>query len=141
MNQKEKELFKSLCSFKSSDFDEKLLKAATPAVLGQLFFNRMQGIAYGRLKNHGLRGKVNREFRNSLKGAYMQNLEKNNSFFECVRHLEEILSACDSPYAMLKGAYLCKWYPEGCRTSNDIDLLVLPKDVTKIANALLDGGF
>lgn len=141
MNQKEKELFKSLCSFQSEVFDEGLLTAATPNVLGYLFFNRMQAVAYGTLSKQGLLGKVNREFRNALKGAYEQNKEKNESFFRCVEYLEELLSDCSCPYAMLKGAYLCKRYPIGYRTSNDIDLLVYPKDVSEIGNALLSGGF
>lgn len=141
MRQKEKELFKSLCSFKEHDFDESLLDAATPTVLGHLFFNRMQAVAYGTLKKHGLLGKVNREFRNSLKGASIQNIEKNNSFFQCVEFVEKALSGCECKYAMLKGAYLCKTYPEGYRTSNDIDLLVHPKDVTEVGNALLVAGF
>lgn len=141
MRQKEKGLFKSLCSFKEDDFDESLLDAATPTVLGHLFFNRMQAVAYGTLKKHGLLGKVNREFRNSLKGASIQNVEKNNSFFQCVELVEKALSKCECKYAMLKGAYLCKAYPEGYRTSNDIDLLVHPKDVTKVGNALIKADF
>ena len=141
MKQKERQFFKSLCSFNAKKFDETLLDAATPAVLGHLFFNRMQSIAYGVLEKHGLLGKINREFRNSLFVAHKQNLEKNNSFFQCVQQLEEVLSVSDCKYAMLKGAYLCKVYPEGYRTSNDIDLLVHPKDVTKVGNALLDAGF
>lgn len=141
MKNQEKELFKALCSFKAEEFDENLLKAATPVVLGYLFFNRMQAVAYGVLKKHNLLGKVNREFRNSLKGAYEQNLGKNRSFFWCINHVEEDLSKCGAKYAMLKGAYLCKAYPEGFRTSNDIDLLVHPKDVTEIGNALLSSGF
>ena len=141
MNQKEKELFKSLCGFQAETFDEGLLDSASPTVLGHLFFNRMQAIAYGTLNKHNLLGKVNREFRNSLKGAYTQNKEKNKSFFECVGHLENLLSHCCCSYAMLKGAYLCKWYPAGYRTSNDIDLLVHPKDVTKVGNVLLGAGF
>ncbi len=141
MNQKEKQLFKCLCSFKSESFDEKLLEAATPSVLGHLFFNRMQSIAYGVLEKQSLLDKVNREFRNSLKAAYKQTREKNESFFWCIENLERILSECGCPYAMLKGAYLCKQYPEGYRSSNDIDLLVYPKDVTKIGNALMKGGF
>ncbi len=141
MKQKEKELFKSLCSFKEEKFNKKLLDAATPMVLGHLFFNRMQAVAYGTLKKHGLLGKVNREFRNSLEWAYTQNLEKNNSFFYCVRQVEKVLSVCNCKYAMLKGAYLCKAYPNGYRTSNDIDLLVHPNDVTEVGNALLAIGF
>lgn len=141
MKKQEKELFKALCSFKSENFDETLLQDAKPIVLGQLFFNRMQAVAYGVLKENSLLGKVNREFRNSLKLAYEQNLEKNRSFFWCVNYVEEVLSECGCKYAMLKGAYLCKKYPEGFRTSNDIDLLVHPKDVTKIGNVLIAAGF
>ena len=94
MTKQEKELFKSLCSFKTDGFDERLLSFATPAVLGQLFFNRMQVVAYGTLKKNGLLGKVNREFRNSLKSAYDQNIEKNRSFFCCVQQLENVLANC-----------------------------------------------
>ena len=67
MTKKEKELFKSLCSFKENTFDKKLLSAATPNVLGHLFFNRMQATAYGTLKKHGLAGAVNRHMSKTLK--------------------------------------------------------------------------
>jgi len=141
MNKNEKQLFKSLCSFLTRNVDPKLLEAATPAVLGQLFFNRMQSIAYGSLRENGLLGQVNREFRNSLKHAYEYDLQKNKVYFACVRYLEQILSNQDCRYAMLKGAFLCKYYPEGYRTSNDIDLFVLPEDVTKIGKVLQAEGF
>ena len=141
MKTEEKQLFKSLCNFKTERFDEELLKFATPAVLGHLFFNRMQAIAYGTLCDHGLLGKVNREFRNSLRSAYEQNVEKNNSFYWCIQYLDEVLSKCNCKYAMLKGAYLCHYYPTGYRTSSDIDLLVRPEDVTQIGNALSIAGF
>lgn len=141
MTKKEKELFKKLCSFKAEKFDVNLIDATTPAVLGQLFFNRMQAIAYGTLKKHNLLGKINREFRNSLKNTYVQNIEKNESYFWCIKYVEEILSQCDCRYVLLKGAYLCKVYPEGYRTSNDIDLLVHPNDVTIIGNTLIKDGF
>ena len=141
MDQKEKALFKSLCSFQTEVFDKDLLDAATPAVLGHLFFNRMQSIAYGTLCKHDLLGEVNREFRNSLKEAYVQNCRKNESFFWCVEYIETVLSHLSCPYALLKGAYLCKRYPDGYRTSNDIDLLVHPRDVTHIGKTLLEAGF
>ena len=141
MKRQEKELFKSLCSYQAREFDKNLLKAATPTVLGQLFFNRMQTIAYGNLKERGLLGNVNREFRNSLKDAYEQNLEKNKSFFWGIHNTEKALSKCTCKYAMLKGAYLCKRYPAGYRTSNDIDLLVRSKDVAEIGEALRSAGF
>ena len=101
----------------------------------------MQGIAYDTLNRNGLLGKVNREFRNSLGSAYEQNVQKNQSFFKCVIMLSKILDSCDFKVAMLKGAYLCAHYPDGYRTSNDVDLLVLPKDVTIVGNLLLSSGF
>ncbi len=141
MNKSEIALFKQLCSFKETEFDEALLDAASPEVLGQLFFNRMQVVAYGTLKKHSLLDKVNREFRNSLRISYESNLTKNESFFACVRLLQSILADCGCRYVMLKGAYLCRYYPEGYRTSSDIDLLVLPKDITAIGKRLVNQGF
>ena len=141
MQEKEKQLFKRLCSFKESTFDESLLEAATPAVLGHLFFNRMHAVAYGTLKEYGLLNRVSREFRNSLKIAFDHNITKNQSFFACVKYVSEALSDCQCEYAMLKGAYLCKCYPEGFRTSNDIDLLVYPASVTEVGEALAKAGF
>lgn len=141
MEQKEQLLLKELCRFKSDTFDETLLEYATPHVLGQLFFNRMQGIAYGTLKRNELLGKVNREFRNSLKEAYEQNLKKNQSFKTCVKQIAELLMQCDCPVAMLKGAWLCSHYPKGYRTSNDIDLLLRPEDVTTVGRLLEKDGF
>ena len=141
MNQQEKALYKSLCSFKKDTFDSSLLVAATPNVLGQLFFNRMSAVAYGTLNKHSLLGKVNREFRNCLENAHTQNCRKNESFFWCVQYVEELLSFCQCKYAMLKGAYLCKRYPDGYRTSNDIDLLVHPEEISEISRALFSAGF
>lgn len=141
MKKKEKQLFKALCKFKDQFFDASLVDFATPSILGHLFFNRMQGIAYDTLKRNGLLGKVNREFRNSLGAAYEQNVQKNESFLKCVVMLSEILAPCDCKVAMLKGAYLCAHYPSGYRTSNDVDLLVLPKDVTTVGHLLSASGF
>ena len=141
MKEKEKQLFKALCKFKDQFVDASLVEFATPSVLGHLFFNRMQGIAYDTLKRNRLLGKVNREFRNSLGAAYEQNVLKNESFHKCVAMLSEVLAPCDCKVAMLKGAYLCAHYPDGYRTSNDVDLLVLPKDVTVIGNMLSSASF
>ena len=107
MKEKEKQLFKALCRFKDAFTNPSLIEQATPNVLGQLFFNRMQGVAYCVLKGTGLLGKVNREFRNSLSSAYEQNVCKNESFKHCLMMLSELLSPCDCNVAMLKGAYLC----------------------------------
>ncbi len=141
MNSKEKRLFETLCDFEGPGPDPSLLQYATPHVLGLLFFNRMQAAAYGTLNKNGLLGQVHREFRNSLRNAYEQNLIKNRSFYACVEQVSKALSGLECQYAMLKGAVLCGLYPKGYRTSNDIDLLVLPEDVTDIGKALNAAGF
>ena len=141
MNKKEKALFKALCKFKEDTFDADLLTYASPEVLGHLFANRMQGVALGTLKKHQLLGKTNREFRNSLAAAYEQNAKKNESFYQCVAMLNDILSPLNFPFAMLKGAYLCSLYPLGHRTSNDVDLLVSASDITTIGKLLAKAGF
>lgn len=141
MKKEERFLFKELCMFKKTTFDESLLEYATPYVLGQLFFNRMQGVAFEVLKKHGLLSRVNREFRNALSGAYEQNTEKNNSFFNCIRELSMILKKCPCNVAMLKGAQLCALYPRGLRTSNDVDIMVLPDKVTTVGDLLYSYGF
>jgi hypothetical protein len=141
MKEKEKLLFKALCKFKDGAIKDDLLEAATPSVLGHLFFNRMQGIAYDTLKKNGMLGKVNREFRNSLASAFEQNVQKNKSFKKCIGMLCGILSNSECKVAMLKGAYLCTRYSDGYRTSNDVDLLVMPEDVTVIGRLLTAAGF
>ncbi|MBE6799012.1 MAG: hypothetical protein E7525_04485 [Ruminococcaceae bacterium] len=144
MNNKEQELFLKLCDFINPDekvINELLPEFATPAVLGHLFFNRMQGVAYGVIEQTGALGKVNREFKNSLYAAYQQNIEKNNSFLLCLEMLAELLKPAKGKFAMLKGALLCDYYPKGYRTSNDVDLLVREKDVTVIGNILSEAGF
>lgn len=145
MNTNEKKLVLELCKFQK--INKPVLSSliedgqATPAVLGELFFNRMAGVAYGVLKDAELLGKVNREFRNSLYNAYLQNIEKNKSFFKCLKYISNILKKVESEYVMLKGAYLCYLYPLGYRTSNDIDLLVNPDSITKIEKLLFANGF
>ena len=141
MNKKEKALFKALCKFEEDKFDADLLAYASPEVLGHLFANRMQGVAFGTLKKHHLLEKVNREFQNSLAYACEQNARKNESFYQCVAMLNDILSPCDCPIAMLKGAYLCSRYPVGYRTCNDVDLLVSASDVTTVGKLLSKAGF
>ena len=143
MNKQEKQLFLALCDLKRDRHEEieKLLNYATPNVLGTLFYNRMQGVAYKVINSNDLLSGFNREFRNSLKQAYEYNLNKNKSFNVCVRHISNVLKTTSENYAMLKGAVLCNYYPEGCRTSNDIDLLVSPESVSEISKALLGNGF
>ncbi len=141
MKIEEKQLFINLCKYNSNEFDEKLLQFATPDVLGRIFYNRMQGVAYGVLSKNSLLNNINREFRNSLFGGYEINKRKNESFLKCVSWLSKVLYPAYGKFAMLKGALLCAKYPIGYRTSNDIDLLVLPQDITAIGDLLRSNGF
>lgn len=144
MIKKENELFFELCKFKKPNKEklESLIKEnATSPLLGELFFNRMQGVAYGILKNNNLLGSTNREFRNALRNAHGYNVRLNDNYYECIDLVSRILRPHKGKYAMLKGALLCKVYPEGYRTSNDVDLLVRPSDVTIIGTALANAGF
>ena len=144
MNKKEKELFWELSKFLTADkdkLDSLLPEGATPAVLGHLFFNRMAATAFDILRSRGMLGKLNREFRNSLQNAYLQNVERNESFFHCLKLLSSILEEHKNKYAMLKGAMLCGFYPRGYRTSNDVDLLVAPEDISAIGKTLIKAGF
>ena len=145
MNQKEKELFLELCKLSAPNEKkiEKLLKdgCASYEVLGMLFANRMAGVAYHVLNKTKLFDKTDREFRNSIKNASMLNQKVNDDFRGCLNYLTTELEACGVPYALLKGAYLCHWYPKGCRTSNDIDILVAPENVGKVSAKLKMAGF
>lgn len=144
MNTKEKELFLELCKFnnvRAEVLKDLLPQYATAGVLGSLFINRMSGVAYDVLRSNGLLGTIDREFRNSLYNSYLQNTQKNESFFKCVQMLNDILKEHSGKYAMLKGAVLCRLYPTGYRTSNDIDLLVMPESITEIGNTLIKAGF
>lgn len=112
-----------------------------PYVLGQLLFNRMGGAAYLVLQKTALLSKVNREFRNTLATIYEDNREKTMSFKRALADLSGTLADLHIPYAVLKGACLAFLYPEGLRTSNDVDLLVNGTDITMVADALKKDGF
>lgn len=145
MNRKEKELFFELCAFCNPNRKkiERLLNdgAATPEVLGNLFANRMAGVAYHVLKETALLDRLDREFRNSLSNASLLNEKINTDFLGCIKYLSTELEECGVSYALLKGAYLCHRYPKGGRTSNDIDVLIAPEDVGKVSVKLKMAGF
>lgn len=149
MNTNEKKLFFELCKFENINNEEikRLIEegAASAELLGHLHINRVAAVAYDVLKQSGNIDSVNREFRNSLKDAYTVNIEKNDSFYECLDIVSKALKECDTSkenkYALLKGAYLCGKYPLAYRTSNDIDILVHSSNVTEIGNALKNSGF
>ena len=145
MKKKEQELFLQLCRHQNPDKRRltKLLNSghATAEVLGTLFENRMAATAYDVLEKAELLGEVNREFRNSLRNAHIANWKWNEDFIGCLRHVSAVLDSADIPYALLKGAVLVGKYPLGCRTSNDIDVLIAPEYVGRVCAVLSQAGF
>ena len=105
-----------------------------PYILGQLLYNRVGAVAYLTLKQNELLQKVNREFRNSLKAIYEYNSVKTESFNKAIELLSSICKKFKFPYALLKGAYLVELYPTGLRTSNDVDVLIEPDNITELTN-------
>lgn len=112
-----------------------------PAVLGQILYHRMGAVCYDTLNQCGLLNSFNREFRNTLKTVYDAGVQKTKSFLQTLQEMKPVFAAAGVPYALLKGAYLAAQYPAGLRTSNDIDVLISPADITPLANALKANGF
>lgn len=112
-----------------------------PYILGQLQFNRVGGIAYAVLNRHKLLKELHREVRNSLRTTYENNWVKTERFREAEAYLAQLLHGACFRYALLKGAYLVQLYPQGFRTSNDIDVLIAEKDLTAIETLLKKAGF
>lgn len=110
-------------------------------IIGHLLYNRVGAAAYLTLKKNQLLPKVNREFRNSLRAIYEYNSVKTESFNKAVEMLVPICKDFDFPYALLKGAYLVELYPIGLRTSNDVDVLIEPDNITELTNILKRYGF
>ncbi len=145
MFDKEKQLTLELCRFRDCRKQrlEELLSQPLdfPWVLGQLLYNRMGGVAYYVLREQGLLGRVNREFRNALMSAYTSACRKTEAFQAELAGLSRIFDGADFRYAFLKGASLVSRYPIGLRTSNDFDVLVAPGDVSKVSDRLARAGF
>lgn len=142
---REHELIMELCRFIRPDKEKikGLMEQGIswPYVLGQLLFHRMGGAAYYILRECGLLGRVNREVRNSLKIIYDSGKAKTEAMKTALAEIAGILQNADFAYALLKGAYLLSVYPEGLRTSNDLDILICQKDISKLEILLKSAGF
>lgn len=142
---KENKLILELCKgkFANKEVLNELMKEKLdyPYILGQLLYNRVGAIAYITLKKNQLLHSVNREFRNSLKSIYEYNFNKTDSFINSLTLLKNICANFQFPYAFLKGSYLVNIYDKGLRTSNDIDILINPKNITELTDKLKVAGF
>lgn len=112
-----------------------------PYILGQLLYNRAGGIAYYTLLKCGFLKNTDREFRNSLKTAYEAGIDKTKDLHTVLKYLYTALENANFNYAVLKGAFLTQLYPLGLRTSNDIDILIAPENITDLSDILKAKGF
>lgn len=110
-------------------------------LLGKLGIHRIAAYAYWILNKRNLLKYFNREFTNVLKTIYMSSCEQSKIFRQNLAYLAELFQNAKFPYAVLKGAQLINLYPEGTRTSNDIDILVNREDVPDVTHLLKNQGF
>ena len=133
-----------LCKFRHPNEKkiEKLLldNPDLTTVLGHLLQNRVAGVAYETLRKIDALKITDPVFERTLRKVHTEYRQRTKAYKNALRRVDEILANCRGSYAMLKGAYLCGVYPEGLRTSNDIDLLIEKKNLSKIENALKKAG-
>ena len=112
-----------------------------PYLLGHILHHRMGAVAYHVLKQTGLLGQVHREFRNTLRTVYESHRAQAESMQTALSMIAGMLADLPTPYAVLKGSYLTGLYPQGLRTSNDIDVLVNQEQVSVLTARLKKNGF
>lgn len=110
-------------------------------ILGKLLINRLGALAYHTLLTRDLTPGLNREFINALKNAYISSNEQAAEFQDMIDELASLLKKTTFQYALLKGCYLSQIYPQGIRTSNDIDIFVDNAGIDSLTSILLENGF
>ena len=145
MKYREQELLFKLTEADTNKEDIKCLLEENidyPWLLGQILFNRLGGVVYSKLVKCEFLGKVNREFRNSLKYIFQMQKLKTESFLRGLNEISTIFSSATFQYAFLKGSFLnSQLYEVGQRTSNDYDILVSQRDLDSVHELLSENGF
>ncbi len=119
------------------------LKLNWEYILGFLMYNRVAGIAYKiLLECNPHEDEINREFKLNLFLNYSIQLERTKAMNNYLLELSDRLKDLKIGHAFLKGSILATTvYPEGCRISNDIDILVSDENLTEVAEALKSLGY
>ena len=107
--------------------------------VGLAIRHRVAGVVYNRLTKIE---KVPREVERSLKYIFLGQIERNKFQKQLILELSNELEKCEVNYVFLKGAVLnfC-YYREGERVSNDIDILTVRSQLSKIAEAVKKVGY
>jgi hypothetical protein len=107
-------------------------------LFGQIVANRIAGIAYNNIDFSD----VSNDVEKALYCLYQSAKDRTKSFKSNLRYLATILHSADFNYSLLKGAFLTTaLYPEGYRTSNDIDILIEEHNISRLQNLLVSAGF
>lgn len=107
-------------------------------LFGQIVLNKIVGAACNGLCTQAL----NPALRRALEVMREDCLRRSTVFKKHLKYLANILREADFPYALLKGALLSvAVYGHGQRVSNDIDILICPKDVSRLQKLLAANGF
>lgn len=122
---------------------ENFVKYYDAALLGQICINRLGGLAYYRLiRDANVLDGIPNEYLKVLSSVYQSNLIRTEKYLENLKHISVLFADANFKHAFLKGAFLSsKLYPKGLRVSNDIDILVMQKDISSCQKILTDNGF
>lgn len=112
-------------------------------LLGLAKVMRVRPLLYHRLKEKGLDHLLPETFKTALRQAYRETTLRNLRFYGELRRLASILDQEKIPLIALKGMFLADavYSDIGLREMNDIDLLVRPQHVQRIAELLADWGY
>ncbi|XID90680.1 nucleotidyltransferase family protein [Paenibacillaceae bacterium WGS1546] len=110
-------------------------------ILGHLTYNRTAGIAYHVLRQIEAPS-FNREFEMALYLIHQIQSLRTSAHKKHISQLAKAMNESGIPHAFLKGAILANSvYPEGCRISSDIDILLNAGHLTECSNIFKSLGF
>ncbi|WP_027338547.1 nucleotidyltransferase family protein [Halonatronum saccharophilum] len=146
---KEKELVLELMNFQNPNqkrlvelLEEKL---DWSRVLGYLTYHRVAGLAYYTIfKKCNLSSEmnINSEFKFNLHQIYEAQKLRTKYHKDLVSELAKEINKQDLPHAFLKGSVLAvSLYPQGCRVSKDIDVLLNTSDLKKFDKIIKKLGY
>ena len=115
-------------------------------ILGFIKCHNLSGMFYEEKMLHGLQ--IPKKVESIIANEYLLQKYRVEYMRKWLKDISYTLNSSDLKYVFLKGSILShvkienqKVYKDGERISNDIDVLIMPHDVTKITRLLSDLGF
>lgn len=109
-------------------------------LMGYITYNRLSGLAFNVFAKNEiyLPSQVNYEL------SFMKNIQelRTNALKKEIKYIAEKLESNNIEFVFLKGSVLANTvYSAGSRSSNDIDILISPDDVTRVGKVLKEIGY